>query len=352
MQPSQGIDSLEDLLKSIEHQEGRKRSAMYRPTGAHISMCFGRPAHLIALKELPGLHKQFSGYLHEKHEKGECTRNTTRSYINYFRILLKKARKHGFGECSPGVEKLWTGIRAVISREYGSRDIMQDAIEKGTVPKDYTEQHLDSWCEQQARRGRHPAYIRARVRAFRKRIPEAGLSHQLPKLSFSGRKPNYGVPFEKFPEPLKTHVASLLAWKQAPYVRGRPNRYRCRPITVHGLKQLFYEIAGFSQLVLGRTPQTLNDLVCEEIVSRFVEWRLVERGVDPQTVVDDLRMIPPLGRHPLFKGTGLQVGTRYYFGPTSPHRYQGQGAQAAQVRTIYYLVQGSRSAYEEGKSDN
>jgi integrase len=54
--------------------------------------------------------------------------------------------------------------------------------------------------------------------------------------------------------------------------------------------------------VLDKNPQTLADLLCEETMNRFAEWLLVEREVDPQTVVACLRMIPPLVKHPLLKG--------------------------------------------------
>lgn len=299
--PTERVETLQDLLGVIENRERRHLYAMLRATAAHISMCCGRPPHLITLKELPSLRKTFSGYMWERHEKGDCMRNTARTNVNNFGILAQKAKQYGTSEPSSDVSKLWRGIRAAISREYGSLDIVRDAVEKGISPKDYSEQHLNSWCDKMAKSGRHPAYIRDRMKAFRKRILEAGLSGLLPKLSFNGRKQNYGVPLEKFPEPLRTQVTSVLAWKQAPYVRGRPNRYRCRPITVLGLKQLFCEIVGFAKLVLSKLPQTLADLVCEEIISKFTEWRLQERGVDPLTVIDDLRMIPPLGRHPLLK---------------------------------------------------
>jgi hypothetical protein len=53
---------------------------------------------------------------------------------------------------------------------------------------------------------------------------------------------------------------------------------------------------------LGKSPQTMRDLLTEEIISGFAGWLLEYRQVNPQTVFDRLRMILPLRLHPLFVG--------------------------------------------------
>src|SRR5207245_1783392 len=102
-------------------------------------------------------------------------------------------------------------------------------------------------------------------------------------------------------EALRSQVLTVRAWKEALFVRGRPHRYRNRKITADGLEQLICQIFGFVQRFLGKTPQTLSELLIEDYVSRYAEFRLTKRGVQPLTVADDLRMIPPLGRHPLLR---------------------------------------------------
>ena len=231
MEPRKSVETLEDLIEAISQHDSSDTTRMLRTLKGHISLATSKQANEILLSDLVGLRPVLRLYLGKKQEVGDFTRHTVRSYMNYFRILLEKAGKVCGSLNSPEIEGLWSPIAAALSREYGSRDIVRDAVGRRTAPNDYSEQHLNHWCEQLVDRGRHPAYIRARVHAFRKRIQEAGLSDLFPKLSFRPRNQTYGVPLERFAEPLRTQVTSLLAWKQAAYVRGRPNRDCCRPIT-------------------------------------------------------------------------------------------------------------------------
>jgi hypothetical protein len=297
------VETLEDLVEVIARHERSDITRMLRTLKGHISMAADKPANQITLSGLVCLRPVFCQYLVKKQEDGSFTRNTRRSYLNYFRILTQKAGKFGSGPFSPEIKKSWSPIKAALSRRYdGSIGIVRDAVAKGISPIVYSEQHLNEWREQMEKSGRHPKYIRCVVHRFRKRILESGLSDQLPRLSWEPRKRNYGLPLETLPEPLRTQVTTVLQWKEAAYVRGRPNRYRCRPVTVLGLRRVLCGIAGFAQTVLGKAPQSLPDLLSEEIIGKFAEWLLRERGVDPLTVVDLLRMIPPLEKHPLLKG--------------------------------------------------
>lgn len=70
-----------------------------------------------------------------------------------------------------------------------------------------------------------------------------------------------------------------------------------------GLEQaLGLRTIGFIQKVLRKTPLTVVELLSENNVRAYAEWLLTERKVASQTVVDRVRMIRPLTRHPLLKG--------------------------------------------------
>lgn len=302
MQPNKDVQTLEDLIEVIAQHEDSDTTRMLRTLKGHLSLAANKGANEISLSELAGVRREFRLYLGKKQEEGDFTRNTVRTYVNNFRILLEKARKFGVRCYSPEIQNLWDPIAAGLSPAYGSRDIVRDAVLKGIPPRDYTDEHLKSWGEQMAKNGRHPTYIRQRGNAFRRRLLATGLNGLLPKLSFNVRKQGYGVPLDTFPESLRAQAALVLEWKQAPYVRGRPRRNRCRPISVLGLRHLFCGTVGFAQRILGKTPQTLKDLLSEETISEFARWLLEKRNVDPKTVVHLLQMIPHLGLHPLLKG--------------------------------------------------
>jgi hypothetical protein len=217
MEPSKKVETLEDLIQVVAHREDCDTIRMLRTLTGHLSLAVNKAPGEIMLTELAGLRHPLRAYLGKKEEEGEFTRNTVRSYMNYFRILLKKASKLGATGYSPEIEMFWAPMAAALATEYGCRDIVRDAVAKGIPPKEYSEQHLKCWCEQMATAGRHPNYVRIRVSEFRRKLVFAGLSDLLPKLSFTVGKQNYGVPLEEFPEPLQTEAKSVLEWKLAPY---------------------------------------------------------------------------------------------------------------------------------------
>src|SRR5205814_9457889 len=110
-----------------------------------------------------------------------------------------------------------------------------------------------------------------------------GLKDRFPRLSLEKRE-YYGVPMSQLPEPLRTHVQTILEWKVAPFAIGRPSRSRHRPVTAVELKRLFCRLFGFVRAVLGNEVTTLSELISEENVSRYTEWTINERKLRRSTL--------------------------------------------------------------------
>ena len=143
------------------------------------------------------------------------------------------------------------------------------------------------------------------IRDCRRAVSLAGLESQLPKVSFAFRQ-DYGVPVDQFPEQVRTEVKAVIRWKTAPFVLGRPNRDRHRPITARNLQRVFSQLFGFARTVLKVEPLTLADLVSREVVSKYVEWCLNERRVSTASLSVWLGMLAALGKCPLLANTDLR----------------------------------------------
>jgi hypothetical protein len=154
----------------------------------------------------------------------EFKQNSVRSYSNFLRILLAKARNLGWSEYSAELEGAWEEIRRVAARNRGCPGIALYAIRHGKKPAEFTEPDLSTWREATIRDGRSAGYLAAVTSHFKKAAYAAGQGPNLPQLDFSQK--TYGLPLSKFAEPLRGEVLALLDWKTAEFSPGRPRRAR------------------------------------------------------------------------------------------------------------------------------
>ena len=307
--------TLKDLMEQIEREEGidTQLAAMLRATIAYLAMYCKRRPDQIGVLELtndlrPGFRKYLQGLKKPRLQDPEVTepklkRLSIKSYLNYLRILVESAQRFGWTQHSPELERQWGEIRAAVSSAVGLRGIVGYAIRQGTAPATFTDKTLDDWAEQQFRRGREYQYVRDLKTQFRKRVLWAGLSQQLPKLSFDFPE-DYGIRLEKFPEPLRTEARNVLEWKQAewdPEMPEMPDRNRHCAATAWHLQCILSRLFGYEVKFLGRTPATLQDLLDEASLRKYVKWLITERQVRSVTLIGELRKLRPLGSHPLLE---------------------------------------------------
>jgi hypothetical protein len=204
---------------------------MLQSTAEHISICLDKPVDQIQIAELGKLTPRFKVYLVARRFK----RNSVRSYINYLRVLLRKAEQLGWKQQLPDVAPRWREIRRSVLRRGGAAGIVKYAIREAIPPQEFGETALDEWGKEMLARGRTSTYVTAVKNFFRKRIFDQGFSNLLPDLSAPSPGP-YGVSLDELPEPLRSQVIELFRWKVAKFSEGRPTKSRHRPVTARNLQ--------------------------------------------------------------------------------------------------------------------
>jgi hypothetical protein len=200
MEKNDQIQTLHQLIEAITEREGRKSTGMFRTIRAHIAMAANRDAHELRLSDLADLREVLCLYVYRMKEEGHFHGHTPRSYMNYFRILLKKAEEYTGARCSPEILESWKPILEAVLTAYNGRGVVKAAIRSGIPPQEYSDGHLDRYCEERRRLGRHPSYLRQVAQGFRDGIIEAGLTGMLPRLRYPPRREEYGVPFRNYSE--------------------------------------------------------------------------------------------------------------------------------------------------------
>jgi integrase len=293
------LETLQDLMDAIRRGDpgDSKLVAMLGATADHISRALGKPLNDILICQLPTLRPALRIHLRERRFK----RNSIRSYANFLRILLAKARELGWSECSPDVERAWEEIRRVTRKKLACSTIIRYAIRNGLTPAQFTEAHLTNWREAAIRDGRSAGYLTDIKGRLKKAVYDAGLSWMLPRLAFQVyEERSYGFGPTRLSEPLRTQILDLLKWKTAEFSPGRTRRTKNRPISAKHLRLLLCQLAAFAARTQKEAPTSLSALLSREIVTGYAEWALNQKRVKGRTVhtalgrICGLKCYPPL----------------------------------------------------------
>lgn len=290
-------ETLQELLDAIQRREPERTHllSMLNSTVAHIEQVLVQRANKIAIRQLLEIKPALQRHLRERGFR----RNSVRSYTNYLRILLNKAKSLGWSESSPELEAAWADVRRATSKKTGCSGIVRYAIRHGKAPADFAEADLTAWREAAIRDGRQGGYTTDVKNRFKKAVYDARLAATLPGLAFCCRERKYyGIPVSRLPEPLRTEILNLLEWKTAPFSLGRPRRAKTRPISAKQLRWVLGHIAGFVIRIKGGTVNSLKELLSREVVTGFAEWLLNQRKVRGRTVYNELGRICGLRSYP------------------------------------------------------
>ena len=118
----EGIHSLQDLLDALP-MVGPTAShtlAMLRSTCGHISMCISEFPAAIPICRLLDIRPRLTAYLRDRGMR----RNSIRSYVNYVRILLQKAREFGWVDYPSGLTEVWQPVIKAVSTVRGGKGIL------------------------------------------------------------------------------------------------------------------------------------------------------------------------------------------------------------------------------------
>lgn len=259
-------------------------------------MCIAESPAGIPISRLLDIRPRLIAYLRER----GLRRNSIRSYVNFIRILLQKARDLGWVDYPSGLTEAWQPVINAVSTVRGCKGIIHYALRLGRTPHEFSDSDLSLWRELELKHGRRDTYIRHLEAQFRQRIVGEGLSPAFPNLLASKNREAYSIPVSDFPEPLRTQTSALLDWKTARYSQGRPNRAKHRPISAKQLEGYLRRLFGFASSVRQRTVSNLQELLSRENVSDYVEWALNQRKLSARTLslllgmIRALRIFPPL----------------------------------------------------------
>jgi hypothetical protein len=295
-------ETLQDLFEALKRSDPEESQliAMLGATVAHIAIHLGEPPNRIAILKLLDIKPGLQAYLREKGFK----RNSIRSYTNYLRILLQRARELGWSESSPELAAAWENIygRMQGSNAGGSRAILRYALRNGKGPADFTEADLNQWAEQALSEGRTRGYVRSIKGRFKKCVFDDGLDSELPGLHPPKARLIYGVEMSRLPPALGKQIGELLRWKTARFAPKRGARCKQRPISALRLRGFLCGAFGCLTNIKGRRVQSLQELLSEESVTQYVQWALDERGLLGSTLKTFLATIHGLAGYPALNG--------------------------------------------------
>src|SRR6516225_4363670 len=134
------LETLQDLLTALKLREPQNAHLlrMFGATIAHISMHLGKPPDRIDIRRLLDITPALQVHL----RKQGFLKNSARSYSNYVRMLVQRAKKLGWTECPPAIARAWETVRRAVEGVQGCSRIVRFAIHQGKTPAEFTEADL------------------------------------------------------------------------------------------------------------------------------------------------------------------------------------------------------------------
>jgi Phage integrase family len=268
--------TLQDLLRALELESpGTELNLpMLRSTARRLSRYLSKPENEIRIELLPYVRADFASDLHKRHYRPA----SVRSYANYASILEKMAKKLGFTPEPMGFVASWENVLEHMPTGRKCHDIASYAISQEKKPLDFSDEDLKRWFEVRLAAGRGRTSLMVQKAFFRRQVFQRGLSAHFPLLS-PPKSPNYAVPFQDLPEPMKSELDSLWRWKTEPISVGRPKNARVRLISAQYLRSFICQIAGYVLKITGEKATSLRELLTKERITNFLVWCINERKV-------------------------------------------------------------------------
>ena len=229
------------------------------------------------------------------------------TYSYHLRCLLAKADELECCEATRALRDAWRPITDALGKfRRTPKTIAQFAISKGQHPSSFCETDLNAWAEWMERRGRQHRTVRMLKGNFRQAITSAGLEQLLPSLNCRPIATTYRIPTGDMPEPLRSEVIELLAWKTARFSKGRPQWTRHRPISARLLERCIARLYGFAKDI-GKFSgvESIATLFTEEVVTSYVEWCLNKRNLTRSSLQRLSMIYGAVRHHPKYKNQDL-----------------------------------------------
>lgn len=285
--------TLSDLL-IILAADPPKTWPMLQSTASKLAEYCGKPLEGTTLDQIFETRGQFRRYL----EKAPYTENSVRSYVNYVRILLQMAVALGW---QPGhvITQEWQEVLAQAPARK-CLDVARYFSRVKKSPRDVTANDVEAWAEGRLKEGASFTNVRTKRGQFWRLLKDFGCNNNLPPSVLRVR--SYQIPFDQFPQQLKSEVEGLLKWKTADFSLDRPKGAQIRQITAKIIRSKVCHLLGFALTIRGMSGITsLPQLVSKELLSDYVAWCINDRGVKGQTLLCHLgRLEVALRQHPSY----------------------------------------------------
>lgn len=286
-------EMLSDLMTSLDASgPAPDRMVQVRCTVKRITEMRHSPAEQIRIEDLAafGFDAEFSAHLK--------TRNITLrhgyTYVSLVHWLLKEAHFRGWTCEIFELRDIWEPAYAAfrgVHRAGGASGIIEFAIRHRLRPWEFTASHRDAWAEEMDSLGRSPGTIEQTENKFRFHLRKAGLQDFLPLFNLESRRPSdCGMSLSEMTPPLRGQILTILHWKTAEVVPGRPARFRIRPVSAHRLLADLRVFCGFASRYLPRI-NSLAEILTDAIVTDFIDWSLQVRGRTPGGIHNSLAFI-------------------------------------------------------------
>lgn len=285
------LRSLQDLLDALAVGVP-PQPPMLRTSAAHFAEFVGVPPQEIDIAMLVDRKEAFRAYLKERRYQ----KNSIRTFINFTGLLVRKAEEFGWPLPEVLIPECWAEMYA-LARRASCRKIILYAIGLGRTPGQLTDRDLKQFCSSQHERGAGFDRANEWLSYFRRWIRKQGWVERFPSLHSLKILSRYGLPKRAWPETLRKEVEELLRWKQAEFAPGRPRKQKISPPTAMRLEQLVILLAGYAVNLEARRVATLADLLKEDLVTSFVEWRINERQADGRALRTGLSGLHAAVRH-------------------------------------------------------
>jgi hypothetical protein len=204
-QPYAGLDiispkpllNLQELLADIADSDSSPNNlvAMFRSTAQHLSRWLKKQPIEITIDELAECRAGFKTYLQGLSPK----RNFTRSYLNFYRMLLQRAKQFGWNQEPASATKAWQDILSGLVSAFPScRAIVQYAIRNGRTPATFSQEDLENWVQIRLKEGRSYKAVLKVKQHSRRYIFKHGLDRGMPGLHPPENR-QYGVTARNLP---------------------------------------------------------------------------------------------------------------------------------------------------------
>lgn len=283
---------------------------MLTTAATHFATYMGFPLPDLKISTLDSAMQGFGPYLGKLRKKNgeKFERNSIRSYVNYAQMLLRIALELGWSK-APSKAELewkamfdgvnWSSIKDGDQLRDRCNSLMPFVVAAEVPPVTFSDKHLKAYEDLKVENGRHRKYARAVISSFRLAITRTGLRKRFPLISHPLDGHYFGIPVDKWPEPMRSQFRRVIdnrlkgGTRRLPQTakgdgkrRRKPDQIRLRPISAKNAEETASKLLGFTQqepmkaqLGIDLTgPVDLLDVFSPKIIDPYISWQLDVRG--------------------------------------------------------------------------